>query len=391
MSKKVKLKEIIDFKNGYAFKSNEFKDSGIPIIRIGNISEDKLDLSDLKYYDENSSLDVYQIFNNDILIAMSGATTGKIALNIFSEKLYLNQRIGSIRAKECTIPTYIFYFLKKNKEYLLSLASGSAQPNLSSNQIKDIEIPFPSLEEQKQIAKRLDKANELIELRKESISKLDTLAKSIFIDMFGDPVTNPKGWKKNKISDTYINKGDFVDGPFGSDLKVSDRTDEGIRIIQINNIGINMFRNFNKAYISEKKYLSLKRHEALRGDIVIAKMGEPIARSCFFPEYLDKAIIVADCMRLRVSSQNFNPKFVCFYLNLESIKCLINNLTHGSTRVRINLSILKTLDIINPNLELQNKFAKIIEKIEEQKSLYEKELEILQTNFDALLQKSFQE
>ncbi|MFY4842833.1 restriction endonuclease subunit S, partial [Aliarcobacter butzleri] len=84
---------------------------------------------------------------------------------------YLNQRIGSIRAKECTIPTYIFYFLKKNKEYLLSLASGSAQPNLSSNQIKDIEIPFPSLEEQKQIAKRLDKANELIELRKESISK----------------------------------------------------------------------------------------------------------------------------------------------------------------------------------------------------------------------------
>ena len=374
MDKKVKLLSICKPKQYKTISKNELVEDGKYLVYGANGVIGKSN----KYTHENPTL----------MVTCRGATCG--SLNISKPFSYINGNAMAFDSIDKNFDLmYLYYYLSSRG--FNDAISGTAQPQITRENLKNIDVLELSLKKQKQIAKTLDKAQELIDLRKDSIAKLDELAKSIFIDMFGDPVSNPKGWKKNKISDTYINKGDFVDGPFGSDLKVSDRTDDGIRIIQINNIGINEFRNSNKAYISEKKYLTLKRHEAIRGDIVIAKMGEPIARSCFLPNYLEKAIIVADCMRLRVSSVNFNPKFICFYLNFDSTKCLINNLTHGSTRVRINLSILKTLEILNPPIELQNKFAKTIEKIEEQKSLYEQELEKLEENFQALLQQSFSE
>lgn len=379
MGKKISLSELSDKNIIKVAKGKnlpkDYKDKGdYPVIAAGKT---------IAYLSSHTNYET-----NTITISSSGANAGFVWKHTYP-----------IWASDCTVIqtnknidfNYLYLFLLSKQQLIYSFQSGAGQPHVYWKDIKNIEINFPDLDQQKQIARALDKAQALIDLRKESIAKLDELAKSIFIDIFGDPISNPKGWQKSDLSETYINKGDFVDGPFGSDLKVSDRKNEGVRIIQINNIGINEFRNSNKAYISEKKYLTLKRHEALYGDIIIAKMGEPIARSCFLPNYLEKAIIVADCMRLRVTSPEFNSKFICFYLNLDSTKCLINNLTHGSTRVRINLSILKTLSIINPPLKLQNKFASIIEKIEEQKSLYEQELEKLEENFQALLQQSFQE
>ncbi|MFW0742044.1 restriction endonuclease subunit S [Aliarcobacter butzleri] len=307
---------------------------------------------------------------------------------LINGKSWVNNHAHVLRAKKnITINKYLVNFL--NTFHYKGFVSGATRLKLNQSRMAKIPIPIPPLEQQKKIVKVLDLTSNLIEKQKELLKKYDLFLKSKFIEMFGDPISNPMGWENDVLSNVCPNKGDFVDGPFGSDLKVSDRTDEGIRIIQINNVGENEFRDKNKAFIRQEKYLTLKRHEVLQNDIIIAKMGEPIARSCFLPKHIDKAIIVADCMRMRITNNDYNRVFICFYLNFYTTKVLIDNLSHGSTRTRINLSILKTLEIIKPKVELQNKFALIVEKIETIKEKENQKLKQMNDLHNSMMNKAF--
>ncbi|ELJ5538594.1 restriction endonuclease subunit S [Campylobacter coli] len=156
-----KLGDIVKLKNGFAFKSNLFCDIGIPIIRIKNIQNENIVLDDLVFCNPNdykNNLDNYLIQKNDILIAMSGATTGKIGLYNLNNKAYLNQRVGLLRINNDILRKYIFWFLYCNSEQNLTNAFGAAQPNLSTEQIHNIQIPLPKdIKEQERIVGILDK------------------------------------------------------------------------------------------------------------------------------------------------------------------------------------------------------------------------------------------
>lgn len=154
------LGDIVKLKNGFAFKSNLFCDIGIPIIRIKNIQNENIVLDDLVFCNPNdykNNLDNYLIQKNDILIAMSGATTGKIGLYNLNNKAYLNQRVGLLRINNDILRKYIFWFLYCNSEQNLTNALGVAQPNLSTEQIHNIQIPLPKdIKEQERIVGILD-------------------------------------------------------------------------------------------------------------------------------------------------------------------------------------------------------------------------------------------
>ena len=145
-----RLRDITKLQNGFAFKSKLFVDSGLPIIRIKNIKNEKVSLNDVVYFNPNDylkSLDTYKIKKNDLLIAMSGATTGKIGLYDIDEESYLNQRVGLFRIDNTDLRSYIFYFLSTQIEKNLAQSLGAAQPNLSSQQINEMDIPTPPLSE----------------------------------------------------------------------------------------------------------------------------------------------------------------------------------------------------------------------------------------------------
>ena len=159
-----KLGEICDFRNGFAFKSNLFKEKGLPIIRISNITGTSVDMSDVKYFDmqdyhkSGNPLD-YSIEKGDVLIAMSGATTAKIGYYDKDEKAYQNQRVGKfVPQKNILNSRFLYHFLQTRTKYMYNLAGGGAQPNLSSNDIKEkILIPIPPLSVQERIVEILDK------------------------------------------------------------------------------------------------------------------------------------------------------------------------------------------------------------------------------------------
>ena len=156
-----KLGEVCEFINGFAFKSSLFKDEGLPIIRITNINGVSIDLSDVKFFDSRdykSNLQSFSVSFGDILIAMSGATTGKIGYYDNEDIAYLNQRVGKFVPNVNKLNNrYLFHFLHSKTAELYIMAGGGAQPNLSSNKLmNELYIPLPPLEVQSEIVHILD-------------------------------------------------------------------------------------------------------------------------------------------------------------------------------------------------------------------------------------------
>ncbi|EFN4182357.1 TPA: restriction endonuclease subunit S [Escherichia coli] len=171
------LKDVCDFKNGFAFKSSLFKETGLPIVRITNIDGFNVDLDEVKYFslnDYKEDLSSFEVSMGNILIAMSGATTGKVGIYKKGTKCYLNQRVGKFIPKENILNNnYLYHFLLLNTETIYILAGGGAQPNLSSNALMSkLLIPIPCPDNPK---KSLAIQSEIVRI----LDKFDTLTNSI--------------------------------------------------------------------------------------------------------------------------------------------------------------------------------------------------------------------
>lgn len=391
------LQDLLFFQEGPGVRKNQFRNNGIKLLNVGNINNKKLNLDTTSIFiTEEEAYGKYSHFlveDGDLLICCSGIVVDNFHNKIvFAEEKHLPLCLNTSTMRFRTLNNdilnikYFYYFLMTRlfKEQLQKLITGSAQLNFGPSHIKKISMPIIEMNKQKQIAKTLDKANELIELRKESITKLDALAKSIFIDMFGDPVSNPKGWEIKKFNDIFIK---ITDGTHNSPPMCKT----GYKYITAKHIKENGI-NFEK----HETYISKEEHEKIfsrcnpkKGDILYIKDGATTGIACI--NTFDEEFSLLSSVALLKPSHQIKSEYVVSYLNNPSIKNnILLNMAGGAIQ-RLTIKKIKDINIIIPPLDLQNKFAKIIEKIEEQKSLYEKELEKLEENFQALLQKSFQE
>lgn len=157
------------------------------------------------------------------------------------------------------------------------------------------------------------------------------------------------------------NPDSFVDGPFGSNLKSTEYTETGVRLIQLQNIGDGYWIDDNKKFVTHAKFEALRRHGAHPGDIAIAKMAHPVARACLIPNVCSQLLVVADCIRLAVDQRTFDPQFVVYAINSRDTRLEAENKSIGTTRQRINLSVLKTVSIFAPPAPEQRRIAEILD------------------------------
>ena len=174
----VRLGDVCEICNGFAFQSKNFKESGSPIVRISNIkSNNTISLEDMVYFSfddyKNKNLNKFAIYQNDILVALSGATTGKIGKLKEDVVLYLNQRIGKFQPSERLNSDFLFQCLLLQSDFILLLSGGGAQPNLSTTTIKDkVLISLPPLAEQEKIAEILSEVDNEITLLEQKLESL---------------------------------------------------------------------------------------------------------------------------------------------------------------------------------------------------------------------------
>lgn len=177
------INDVCYFQNGFAFKSNTFTTKGEPILRISNIQNDEVVENDLVFFKPTSykeDLSRFIVYPNDIVIAMSGGTTGKIGINKTGKTFYLNQRVGVFREnKNLLNHEFLFYYLHTKSEESLRIAAGAAQPNLSTAQIKAFTIPIPNLDIQKQLVKDIKGIDERCKALQENYRKTIALCEDL--------------------------------------------------------------------------------------------------------------------------------------------------------------------------------------------------------------------
>lgn len=202
----MKLGDLCDVYSGYAFKEFNNNNIGRPVIKIGNILENgSIDTNNVVCSNEDVD-NKYLSKKDDVYVALSGATTGKVGI-MPNNNYLINQRVGIVRLLRHDIPAkYIYYFLQNATDRILNDAMGAAQPNISPKQLLNYAIEEKDKEEIGKIVTILDLTNNLIENRKHQISLLDDLIKSRFVEMFGDIIKNEKSWSEEEWSNLLIIK-----------------------------------------------------------------------------------------------------------------------------------------------------------------------------------------
>lgn len=229
--------------------------------------------------------------------------------------------------------------------------------------------------------------------KKEKSEKVDTSNKDKEVFAPTELGRTPEDWTATKLIDAAADDSSaMVDGPFGSDLKSDEYVPDGYaRLIQLQNIREGKFVDENKEYITKEKFEELQRHAAYPGEIAIAKMAAPVARACIIPNIEDTYVVVADCMKLTLDSENYNPYFVMSALNSNRVWKQAYARATGSTRVRINLTQLKQVKIPDPELDEQRRIASVLYNVDQAISKTEEIIEQTQRVKKGLMQDLFTE
>ena len=311
---------------------------------------------------EPMSIDTYAYDCECVLIAGNGDLNVKYYNGKFNayQRTYildLKDEVGII----CVPYIYAFFLLYINE--LRRKSIGGIIKYIKLGDIANAKIPVPSLAEQQFIVSELDKIHELISLKKAQLSDLDTLAQSIFYEMFGDPIENEKGWEVKPLSE---NVHAMFLGPFGSALKVDSYVDRenAYCMVYEQKHAIQARLDLDTHYINEEKYNSLKRFEVKAGDFIMSCRGT-IGRIYQLPPNAPKGIIHPSLMKIRIKTESYSPTFFQFML----VKIVANEGTNGNcVQMAITAKELGKKLIPLPPLSLQQSFARKIEAIEQQKT-----------------------
>lgn len=364
-----KLGEVCDILNGYAFKSNQYTTSGVRIIRISNVQKGYIeDKSPVYYPCDDENVKKYELKQNDLLISLTG-NVGRTAL--LEEKFLpaaLNQRVSCVRLKEPdkVLKTYLFHLLNSDyfEQQCMKAAEGVAQKNLSSKWIFEYQIPIYSIERQKEISNTLDKIDLLIILRKQQLAKLDELVKARFVEMFGDPVSNPMGWKRVRF-DSISENLDSKRVP----VTESDRKD-GVYPYY----GASGIVDWINDYIFDEDILLVSEDGAN-----LLMRSTPIAFSVSGKSWVNNHAHV-------VRFHDFaTQKFIEVYFSLIDISEYIT----GTAQPKLNQAKLNTMLFCWPPLSLQKQFAAFVERVDQQKQTVQQSLDKQELMKKALMQEYF--
>ncbi|MDA7210571.1 restriction endonuclease subunit S [Escherichia coli] len=358
-------------------KPEYYEGGDIPWIKSG-------DLKDSKIYEaneyitaaglENSSAKIVE--KDSILIAMYGATVGRLA--ILGINAATNQAICNIRP-DTTIADmkYLYYFLKSKFSYFVENAVGGAQPNISQGLIKSLEVPLPSLDEQKRIADILDKAAGVCQKREQAIKLADDFLRAKFLEMFGTPANNIHRFPKGTIRDLV----DSVN--YGTSAKASIDSGE-YPILRMGNITYQGRWDF-----TDLKYLDLSVKEkdkylVKEGDLLFNRTNskELVSKTAVYEE--DRPMAFAGYLiRVRPNSIG-NNYYISGYLNSIHGKITLMNMCKSIVGMaNINAQELQNIEILIPPKHLQDEYEIIYKKIKKGLSIYDKsamQLQLLASN-----------
>lgn len=317
---------------------------------------------------------------NTVLIALTGATTGKVGL--LGIEACANQSVTGIVPNENFYPEYLFHYLISIRDKIIFDSYGGAQKHISQGYVKDLEVPLPDIQVQIQIANALEKITSLISKRKEQIALLDKTSKDMFIDMFGDPLINPKGWKKCTIRDLVSEVKYGTSKPAKLNGKYT--------YLRMNNITYQGEMDFSDLKTIDVSDLEFEKYCVQKGDLLFNRTNskELVGKTAVYKEVIPM-IIAGYIIRVRSNSSS-NTDYISGFLNSKFGKSILFDMCKAIVgQANINAQELQNIEVCAPPIELQNQYSDKLDIIRKKKKILSLALAELEATYKATLQKAF--
>ena len=382
-----KLEDIFDLQMGKTpsrsnpeyWNSNDHK-----WISIGDLSRCGKYIEDTKEYLSDKAVEEsgISIIPAGTVVMSFKLSIGKTA--IIPEPMYSNEAIMSFRDKHVIdiLPDYTYYMLS-SRDWDTGTNKAVMGKTLNKATLSKIKVKVHGIAEQKEIVRVLDKLNAVIEARQMEIQKLEDLIKARFIEMFGDPETNPKSWEQVTLNDVCSS---IVRGPFGSALKKEFfvEPDETTYKVYEQKHAIQKSSTIGTYYVTAEKYNELKRFECCAGDILMSCSGT-MGELYQLPEGCERGIINQALCKFTLN-ERILPIFFLVYMqqtigDLETKGSGIKNIAA--------VSYVKAMPINLPPMKVQKLFATFVTQVDKSKAVIQKSLEEAQLLFDSLMQQYF--
>jgi type I restriction enzyme S subunit len=379
-----KLSEICKFQNWFAFKSELFRESWQPIIRISNIQDNDISYEKLVYFNPEEykeDLSKYIVKRWDLVIAMSWATTWKIAINQNDDFFYLNQRVGLFRFEDEVTKIYTHYFLGTKIQENLKQSVWSAIPNLSSEQIKNIEIPLPPLSTQSRIVARLDSAfasiAEQISLLRANIADVENMRKSVVESVFI--------WNESVIIQKLVQKTETW-----NPTSIGDDTFQYIDISSIDN---SQFVLTETKSITGKDAPSRAKKLVQENDVIFATTRPNLKNIAIVDRDLENLTCSTGFCVLRTKKELLNFRYLFYYLISDIVANKISPMIRWAGYPAISDKDLLSIDIPLPPLPRQHQIVAHLDRVfaetEALRGEYEAQIRDLETLKQSLLEEAF--
>lgn len=342
-----------------------FTESGIPFIKVENLRDNRVVVDQSTLFISSSThqtLSRSKIRHGDVLVAIAG-TIGRCAVvgNEYKE-LNCNQAVAIVRPQKELDPRFLCYWLQSEaaKRQIQKSKVTATISNLSLSELGKLHCPVIKIPEQRRIATILEKADAIRRKRRQAIDLMNDFLASVFLEMFGDPIVNDRGWDKKPLGELFPEKGQIVDGPFGSTLKPECYVPTGIRVIRNFNIKDDCFDTSGYKFITEEKFQEISRSEVRAGDLLISTKGT-VGNVCEMPTLSGRSVLSASgTVRIRFApSSAVECSFLVSQMVLPQIKKYIQSFQAGSNQKYLNLSSIRKIEIVVPPLEVQHKFLMI--------------------------------
>ena len=401
----IKLGQIVKLQGGNAFKSSDFKEKGIPIVRISNIQNNIVDLSSAVYCEDSKHFENFLISNGDILLAMSGATTGKIGRYRYPFKSYLNQRVGKFQIIKNSLIDFDFlnHLVHSNifiKNTMID-AIGGAQPNISSSQVEGVFYRIPTLPEQKKIASILTSVDEVTENTQRQIDKLQDLKKAIMNELLTKGIDHtefkdselgriPKSWECMSVGEMLEKKFLLVvkDGNHGSQYpRTSEFQKHGIPFLAASSIDENGFFNINSLpHLSLDRAAKLRIPNAKSGDVILTH-NATVGRVSIIPDNVKEVTTSTSTTYYRVNPNKFFNKYLRDFFEGLLFQNQLGRIMGQTTRNQVPITAQRNLFILYPDsISKQAEISSILTSLREQLTNMQHKLQTLKSLKKSLIQ-----
>ena len=384
-----KLGEICEIVSGSTPKTSipEYWDGDIKWITPAELNDDSYIINDSvrKITELGVKKTGLSPFPVGTVLLSSRAPIGKVA--IAGCEMYCNQGFKNLICSDKINNRYLFWFLKGNTKYLNSLGRGATFKEISKQIVSSIEINVPNVKEQEDAVNVLEQVSDIIHSRKQELQMLDDLIRARFVEMFGNPATNPKGWEKYQLNDCL----ERIDN--GKSFVCSDKPRVGDypAVLKLSAATYGDYRpEDNKALLDENQFV--EGAEVHSGDLLFTRKNTPelVGMAAYVHETPER-LMMPDLIFRLVTNDRMNPIFLWQLINCKEFRPIIQGISGGSAKSMSNISKerLGKINVICPPRKIQDQLVPFVHQVDKSKAVVQKSLDKMQLLFDSLMQQYF--